>query len=66
MTELEVPAGKYHKVVASGKMPDCMTEAWKAIWRSDVERKYNVDYEVYDQRSKDWNQAEVDIYLSIV
>lgn len=60
-----IPQGTYHKIVVTGKMPDCMFDAWKKVWTSNIERSYGVDFEVYDERSKDWNNAEVDIYLSI-
>ena len=29
-----------------------------------IPRAYHADFEVYDERSKDWNQAEVDIFIS--
>ena len=60
-----IPAGTYYKFIARGKMPDCVTDAWKEIWDSGVPRTYKVDFEVYDERSKDWNNGEVDVYLSI-
>jgi predicted transcriptional regulator YdeE len=60
-----IPKGIYYKIVAKGKMPDCVTQAWKEVWASDIPRTYNIDFEVYDERSKDWNKAEVDVYLSI-
>ncbi len=62
---LTIPAGNYHKIVVKGKMPDCMIEAWKNIWAAKIPRSYQVDFEVYDERSKDWNNAEVAIYLSV-
>jgi predicted transcriptional regulator YdeE len=65
LENLVIPAGTYHKVTAKGQMPACMVNAWKEIWSSNVPRTYEVDFEVYDERSKDWNNAEVDIYLSI-
>jgi predicted transcriptional regulator YdeE len=59
-----IPAGYYSKVVSKGKMPDCLIDSWKAIWLSANERAYKFDFEIYDERSRDWNNAEVDIYLS--
>ena len=29
-------------------------------------QELKMDFEVYDERSKDWSDAEVDVYLSIV
>ena len=62
---LIIPKGTYHKINAKGKMPDCVANAWKEIWTSNIPRTHQIDFEVYDERSKDWNDAEVDIYLSI-
>ncbi len=65
LQSLTIPAGNYHKIFAKGKMPDCMVNAWKQVWSTDIARSYQIDFEVYDERSRDWNSAEVDIYLSI-
>lgn len=65
LDELLVPAQNYVKVVAKGVMTGCISEAWKKIWTSKINRKYGVDFEVYDERSQDWNAAELDIFVSI-
>ena len=46
-------------------MPDCVINAWKEIWGSNIPRSYKMDFEVYDERSKDWGNAEVEVYLSV-
>lgn len=65
LQELYIPRQYYHIETAKGKMTACMTEAWKRIWNSDIPRKFGYDYEVYDERSRNWDNAEIDIYLSI-
>jgi len=65
MDSLIIPKASYQKIIARGKMPDCITNAWKEIWSSDISRAYQADFEVYDERSKDWSNAEVDIYISV-
>ena len=65
MERLVIPAGAYQKMVAKGKMPDCIVNAWKEIWSGDMGRAYTYDFEVYDERSLDWNNAEVDIFISV-
>ena len=62
---LIIPKGTYHKITAKGKMPDCVINAWRNVWTSNIPRTYQIDFEVYDERSKDWSNAEVDVYLSI-
>lgn len=65
MEHLFIPEGEYTKLTAQGKMPDCVAEKWHEIWNSDIQRGYQFDFEVYDQRSHDWTNATVDVYLSI-
>ena len=65
LTYLEIPSQDYMKVTAKGVMTGCITEAWEKIWSSDIKRKFGFDFEVYDERSMDWNDAELDIYASI-
>lgn len=65
LNSLVIPAGKYQKITAKGKFPDCVANAWREIWKTDLPRAYTVDFEVYDERSADWNNSEVDIFLSV-
>jgi predicted transcriptional regulator YdeE len=65
MDRLEIPADHYQKIIANGVMPDCVANAWKEIWAGTISRAYHADFEVYGDKSKDWNNAEVEIYLSV-
>ena len=65
MTSLLIPEDDYFKLIAKGKMPDCVANSWKEIWSSKIDRAYKYDFEIYDERSKDWSNAEVDIYVSL-
>jgi predicted transcriptional regulator YdeE len=62
---LHIPDGLYQQITAAGKMPDCVINTWKEIWNSDIPRAYQTDFEVYDERSKNWNKAEVEVFISI-
>jgi predicted transcriptional regulator YdeE len=64
MDSLLIPAESYFQVTAKGKMTGCITDAWKRIWSSGINRTYQYDFEVYDERSKDWNNAEMEIFVS--
>jgi predicted transcriptional regulator YdeE len=64
MTSLTIPVQNYTKVTAKGKLPDCIANYWIDIWNTGIDRSYNFDFEVYDERSKDWNSGEVDIFVS--
>ncbi len=65
MNSLIIPAAQYQKISAKGKMPDCVANAWSAIWQSDIPRAYQFDFELYDERSKDWSNTEVDIFIGV-
>ncbi len=65
LDELFIPEALYQKVEAKGKMPDCVAEAWRQIWSSNLIRAYQYDFEIYDHRSRNWEHAEVDIFLSV-
>ncbi len=64
MDSLIIPASSYSTIIAKGKMPDCVANSWKDIWNSKLDRAYKYDFEMYDERSKDWNNAEVEIFVS--
>lgn len=66
-----IPKGKYVKFTTSaGKMPEVVIQAWQDIWKMSGEdlggqRKYRVDFEIYDERASDPNNTVLDIYLGI-
>ena len=62
---LIVPAQTYKQFTAKGVMTGCIIEAWESIWRSGIPRRFGFDFEIYDERSHDWSNAEVDIYISL-
>lgn len=65
LDELLIPEQHYHKETAKGRMTDCITDAWKNIWSSGINRKFGFDFEVYGERSRNWDNAAVDIFLSV-
>jgi predicted transcriptional regulator YdeE len=44
-------------------------QAWQAIFKLEDEKKlhraYQADFEIYDQRSQDPENAQVDLYIGI-
>lgn len=65
LESLLIPAGNYRKFIAHGQMPNCIASTWQEVWNQDIPRAYSVDFEVYDERSHDRSNAEVDIYISL-
>ncbi|WP_138432102.1 GyrI-like domain-containing protein [Fodinibius saliphilus] len=64
--QLTIPKGEYRKITTSGKMPECIADAWREIWEKEEElnRGYIADFEVYGKKDQNGEQAEIDIYLS--
>lgn len=68
---ITIPDGAFQKFTTdAGKMPDVIIQTWQHIWGLDAEqlggrRQYLADFEVYDCRAIDPNNAIVDIYVGI-
>lgn len=62
---LWVPEQHYRHILAKGPIPACIADAWKAIWKDERPRAYGFDWERYGEKSQDWAQGEVDIFLSV-
>ncbi len=65
MISIVIPTGNFKRFTAKGKIPDCIAETWKEIWDSEIQRAYRADFEIYDERSRDYKNAEVDIFISV-
>lgn len=63
LTIKKIPAGKYAKFSVEGHMEKAVAEAWNKIWQMDLDRSYEADFEEY--LSSDFNNARVDIYISL-
>ena len=68
---LTIPAQDYAKFTNQpGPMPVVCIDMWKNIWKMSAldlggSRAYIADFEVYDPRSSDHNNAILDIYIGI-
>jgi len=62
-----VKASNVAKFVAKGSLfkGEAVINTWFKIWKSELDRSFTTDFEVYDERSKDVQNAEVDIYISL-
>lgn len=71
LEKLVIPAQNYIKFTNEpGPMPSVCTNMWKNIWSMNSEdlggeRAYIADFEIYDERSADYSNAVLDIYLGI-
>jgi predicted transcriptional regulator YdeE len=72
MVAKKVPAGKYSVVTsARGPVENVVPQAWQQIYGLEDKsqlggsRAYKADFEVYDQRSRDPQDSQVDIHVGI-
>jgi len=63
----EVPAAKYAVFTsARGAIPGIIFDVWKTIWDfKGATRAYQTDLEVYGKESRDPNNAQIEVYVSI-
>jgi len=61
-----LPGGKFKKYVANGDpQTGSVYNKWIEIWNSDLNRAYNADYEVYDERAQNGDDSVVEILISV-
>jgi predicted transcriptional regulator YdeE len=66
-----VPAGRYGVFTTDrGPVAKVVVQTWKQIWSyykspANGQRAYRADFEVYDQRAADPNNAQVEIYIGL-
>ena len=70
LIRVDIPAAKYARFTSRvGKCPDVVIELWQHIWQltneNKINRAYATDFEVYDERAHDPDNAVVDIFISI-
>ncbi len=73
------PAGMVAKKIAGGQfavissdkgpLPKVVPAAWQVVWKMEddgkLKRAYQTDFEIYDKRSQDPQNAQVDIYVGL-
>jgi predicted transcriptional regulator YdeE len=72
MVAKKVPSGRY-AIITSVKGPaaQVVPQAWQRVWSLEDNkqlggaRAYKADFEVYDQRSQDPQESQVDLYLGL-
>jgi predicted transcriptional regulator YdeE len=71
LTGRHVPSGRYAMLTSQrGPLSEVVPKLWQRIWAMPPlglggKRAFEADYELYDQRAKDPNNAQVDIYVSL-
>ncbi len=62
-TVCKIPAGRYAKFVVRGDMVQAVAATWQEIWKLDLPRTFQCDFEEYQNESMD--QAEIHIYVGL-
>ena len=71
LTAIMIPAQTYVKFTTnSGPVPQIIINAWQYIWRLSPaelggERSWNVDFELFDERAENLEDAVIDVYIGI-
>lgn len=70
LTVKTVPAAKYLVFTSDqGALPDVVIQTWQDIWawfaNSGVERTYTGDFELYDERCANPQEAQIEIYIAV-
>ncbi|NCX96795.1 MAG: AraC family transcriptional regulator [Chitinophagia bacterium] len=60
-----IPQQHYKVFTANGHLPGSVVAAWKNIWHSNLQRSYKFDFEIYDERAQNPQDAIVDIYIAV-
>lgn len=58
-----IPAGKYAKFSVHGHMEKAVANAWKEIWKMNLNRSFTGDFEEY--LNSDFDNADIDIYIAL-
>ena len=66
MRLVTIEGGTYQVVTKRGNvMKGLVVEGWHEIWHAPIQRSFKADFEVYDHRAANPEDAEVDIFVSI-
>lgn len=63
---LTIEKSNYEKFTAKGNlMQGAVFNEWMKIWNTPIDRKYTADFEVYNEKSQNPLEAEVDIFIAV-
>lgn len=65
MVAKKISGGTYLRFNPKGRLADIVVNEWVNIWSSGLDRAYSADFEIYGTKSRDPENAEVEIYVAI-
>ena len=60
-----IPAAKYQVYTSTGKLSVSLSKTWEGIWNTKIDRRYSSDFDIYGEKARDFENAEVDTYVAI-
>lgn len=60
-----IPESKYAVFTTQGEFPQGLIAVWQDIWKSDLQRLYTSDFEVYRSGFDPQSNPEVKVYIAI-
>lgn len=61
-----IATARYAVFTAQGKLSDGIVyQTWERIWVSDIDRKFDTDFEIYGSRSNGMEEGEVDVFVGV-
>jgi predicted transcriptional regulator YdeE len=60
-----IPGSKYEIYISTGKLSIVLGKTWEGIWNSDINRRYSADFDIYGEKARDFENAEVYTYVSV-
>ena len=65
MEAKKIKGGSYIRFNPKGRLADIVVNEWINIWNSGMDRAYSADFEVYGSKTRDPENAEVEIYVAV-
>lgn len=60
-----IPHSKYEVYRSIGNLSISLAKTWEGIWNSDLNRSYLADFDIYGEKARDFENAEVDTYVAV-
>ncbi len=66
MKGITVPSSDYKKYLAKGDLTGkALWEVWTEIWKADIDRTFQVDFELYGNKAYPIENGEADVFIGV-
>jgi predicted transcriptional regulator YdeE len=60
-----IPDSKYEVYRSTGKLSISLAKTWEGIWNADINRRYSADFDIYGEKARDYENAELETYVAV-